>query len=71
MTDNRTDEDVKAEYDRINGIGTKDYGSRAVIKRDVIRRAKALGYHTSGFHKMDRQQLFAIAREMDEMKLSI
>ena len=61
----KTDEEIKAEYDRINGIGSKDYGSRAVILRDVIRRAKKLGYHTAGFHKMGRQQLYAIARELE------
>jgi hypothetical protein len=63
--DTRTDEQVKAEYDRINGIGAKDYGSRAVILRDVRARAKRKGYRTSGFSKMGRNQLFAIAQKLD------
>jgi hypothetical protein len=63
--DTRTDEQVKAEYDRINGIGAKDYGSKAVIKRDVIALAKKLGYKTAGFHKMGRKQLFAIERDLE------
>lgn len=63
--DTRADNEIKAEYERSVGIGAKDYGSRAVILRDVIRRAKKLGYHTAGFHKMGRQQLYAIARELE------
>ena len=63
--DTRTDEQIKAEYDRINGIGAKDYGSRAVILRDVKRRAKKLGYRVSGFNKMGKQQLYAIAHKLE------
>ena len=59
------DQEAKIEYDRIHGIGAKDYGCRAVILRDVRRRAKKLGYRTSGFNEMGRQQLFAIARELE------
>lgn len=61
----KTDEEIKAEYDRINGIGAKDYGSRAVILKDVKRRARKLGYHVSGFNKMGRQQLYAINRDLE------
>jgi hypothetical protein len=63
--DTRTDEQVKAEYERINGIGAKDYGSRSVILKDVRRMAKKLGYRTSRFGRMGRQQLFAIARDLE------
>jgi len=58
------DQQAKIEYDRMNGIGAKDYGSKAVIKRDVIALSKKLGYKTAGFHRMGRQQLFTIAREL-------
>lgn len=57
----RTDEEVKAEYDRINGIGAKDYGSKAVIKRDVLKWAKGKGYRTAKIHEMPKAQLKAIA----------
>ena len=43
------------------GLGQKDYGSRAVIKRDVIAYGKRKGYKTSRFHRMPKNQLRAIA----------
>lgn len=43
------------------GVDQPDYGSRAVIKRDVLRKAKAKGYKTSRFHRMPKNQLRAIA----------
>lgn len=55
----------KEEYERTMGIKYEDFGSRAVIKRKVIRLAKKLGYRTTGFHKMGRQQLYAIARKLE------
>lgn len=61
--DERTDEKSKAEYDRFFIPSMKDYGSRAGVKRDVIRWAKKRKYPTSVFHKMPKAQLLAIARE--------
>jgi len=59
--DTRTDAEVQAEYNRINGIGAKDYGSKSVIKRDVLKWAKRQGYRLSRFHEMPKTQLKAIA----------
>ena len=53
----------KAEYDKMMGLGQPDYGSRAVIKRDVLKWAKRKGYRTSAFHKMPKAQLKAIANK--------
>jgi hypothetical protein len=52
---------TKEEYDKMMGVDQPDYGSRAVIKRDVLRKAKAKGYKTSRFHRMPKNQLRAIA----------
>lgn len=54
---------TKAEFDSMMGVNQKDYGSRAVVKRDVLRSMKKKGYKTSAFHKMPKGQLLAIARE--------
>jgi hypothetical protein len=59
--DTRTDAEVQAEYNRMNGIGAKDYGSKAVIKRDVLKWAKRQGYRLSRIHEMPKAQLKAIA----------
>lgn len=48
-------------FKQMMGLDQKDYGSRAVIKRDVLRSAKAKGYKTSRFHRMPKNQLRAIA----------
>lgn len=51
----------KSEYDKMMGLDQKDYGSRSVIKRDVLSFAKRKGYRLSAFHKMPKAQLKAIA----------
>ncbi len=56
----------KAEYDKVMGLGQKDYGSRSVIKRDVLSYAKRKGYRTSRFHQMPKAQLKAIALQHQE-----
>jgi len=57
-----TDEEVaiKKEYDRINGIGSLDIGSRFLLLKQVIKLAKEKGYHTADFNKMPKNQLKAI-----------
>lgn len=52
---------TKEEHDKMMGLDQADYGSKAVIKRDVLRAAKAKGYKTSRFHRMPKNQLRAIA----------
>lgn len=43
------------------GFDQKDYGSKSVIKRDVLRWAKRQGYRTARFREMPKAQLKAIA----------
>ena len=43
------------------GLDQKDYGSKAVIKRDVLKWAKRKGYRTTRIHSMPKAQLKAIA----------
>lgn len=43
------------------GLDQKDYGSRSVIKRDVLSYAKRKGYRTGRIHQMPKAQLRAIA----------
>jgi hypothetical protein len=49
------------EYKAMMGLDQKDYGSRAVIKRDVIAYGKKKSYKTTRFHRMPKNQLRAIA----------
>lgn len=51
------------EYKKMMGLDQKDYGSRAVVLRDVLTIARKKGYKTSAFHKMPKRQLIAIARK--------
>lgn len=48
------------------GLDQKDYGSRSVIKRDVLSYAKRKGYRTSRIHTMPKAQLKAIALQHQE-----
>lgn len=52
---------TREEYLKHMGIDQPDYGSKAVIKREVLKWAKRKGYRTSAFHKMPKAQLRAIA----------
>lgn len=59
----------KSEYEKMMGLDQKDYGSRSVIKRDVLSYAKRKGYRTSRFHTMPKAQLKAIALNHKEEDL--
>jgi len=59
-------EDELKEYNMINGLETKDFGSRAVLLRAVKYLAKQRGYRVSGFNKMPRKQLFEIHKKLDQ-----
>jgi len=50
----------KEEYLKMMGIDQKDYGSKAVIKRDVKKYFKSKGYKQNA--KLTMAQLKAIAR---------
>ena len=52
---------TREEYLKMMGIDQPDYGSKAVIKRDVLRWASRKGYKKTAFHKMPKAQLKAIA----------
>ena len=60
---------TKEEYEKMLGLNQPDYGSRAVIKRDVLSFAKRKGYATSAFHTMPKAQLKAIALNHKEEDL--
>lgn len=57
---------TKEEYEKMLGINQPDYGSRAVIKRDVLSYAKRKGYRLSAFHTMPKAQLKTIALNNQE-----
>ena len=59
----------REEYLKIMGLNQPDYGSRAVIKRDVLSYAKRKGYATSAFHTMPKAQLKTIALNHKEEDL--
>lgn len=52
------------EYKKILGLDQEDIGSRALLLRYVVKKAKKKGYHTNNFYHMPKKQLYAIHKKL-------